>query len=121
MITDRDICMAAATNGRAACQITVGEVIGGGKLFSCALNEDVGSALVTMLTNRVRRLPVLDSEGRVQGLLSINDVALSAKRQNGAKPGDITYDVLGAALNAICQHRTPIKESVPERSLAAVG
>ena len=52
MITDRDIAIAAATKGRLATEINVGEVISG-NVYACALDEEIGSALKTMRRERV--------------------------------------------------------------------
>ncbi|MEW6734236.1 MAG: CBS domain-containing protein [Acidobacteriota bacterium] len=63
VITDRDIAVAVATRNKLAGEVKVGEVMAG-EVFSCDPNEDVKSALVTMKTSRVRRLPVVDNKSR---------------------------------------------------------
>lgn len=104
VITDRDICMAVVTKARPADQIAAGEV-GGGKVYSCKLDDDVKRALEIMQTESVRRLPVVDSEGKLQGVISINDVALAARRKEVSRAQGVTHEDLVPTLQAICEHR----------------
>ncbi|MCG3161222.1 MAG: Inosine-5'-monophosphate dehydrogenase [Acidobacteria bacterium] len=105
MITDRDIAIATATKGRIASHIPVGEVMTGQR-HVCAPDDDIQSALETMRRERVRRLPVVDQDGRLQGILSINDLILQAERVGGAArtPG-VSYDDVMITLQALCEHR----------------
>ena len=45
-----------------------------GHAYTCLPDDDVTAALQTMKTHKIRRLPVVDAEGRVRGMLSLNDV-----------------------------------------------
>jgi CBS domain-containing protein len=99
MITDRDIAIAASTKGRLATQITVGEVMSG-NVYACALDEEISSALKTMRREKVRRLPVIGKDGRLAGILSINDVVLHA----GEARGEIHYDDVMSTFKAVCEH-----------------
>lgn len=120
VITDRDICMGVATKHRPAREIAVREVINS-KVHSCQLNDDVRDALKTMRSAKVRRLPVMDAEGKLQAVLSLNDVALAARPDKTAKPTDITYEDLALTLKSICEHRAPAKEQVEKRTLVPTG
>lgn len=77
VITDRDICIALGTRNRPAAEITVAEVQPA-KLFACKADDDIHSALAIMSGAKVRRLPVLDGDGKLQGILSFDDVVLHA-------------------------------------------
>src|SRR5215475_10539494 len=103
MITDRDIAIAAATKGRRATDINVGEVMSG-NVYACARNEDVKSALKTMRRERVRRLPVIDSDGRLAGILSVNDIVLRAEDAKGRQAPEIPYDDVMSTFKAVCEH-----------------
>jgi CBS domain-containing protein len=66
-----------------------------------------------MRTQKVRRLPVVDGAGVLQGLLSLNDVALAAKPDRLAEPSDVTYEDLALALKTICGRRLSLEARVP--------
>jgi CBS domain-containing protein len=114
VITDRDICMAVATKFRPAAQISAREV-SSDKLFTCRPEDDVKRALEIMRTETVRRLPVVDSEGKLQGILSLNDLALAARRGELARTGGVTNDDLVLTMQAICAHQG--SEPKAERAL----
>ena len=99
MITDRDICIALGTRNQRPSEVKVGEVTEW-KLFSCSPEDDVGDALVTMKAWKVRRLPVLRNGGTLEGILSLNDIALNATK----RPGDLSYQDVAETLKAICEH-----------------
>jgi CBS domain-containing protein len=103
MITDRDICMAVATKLRAAPDISVGEIMSG-RVHACAPDDDVTQALGIMSREKLRRLPVLDADGMLAGLLSFNDVVLHAKKGGGKK--HVSHKEVMATLKSLCEHRT---------------
>jgi CBS domain-containing protein len=84
MLTDRDICMAALTQGRPLGEIHVSSAMSR-KLWSCRPQDDVKDAEKTMRAQQVRRLPVLDTDGKVVGLLSISDLARAAVSSKGSR------------------------------------
>lgn len=106
MITDRDICMAAATKNREASRIAVGEVITG-DVFSCRPEDDLSDALKTMRNEQVRRLPVIGGDGELCGVLSVNDVLLRAEVAGGKKTQALSYAEAVDTLKSICEHRAP--------------
>jgi CBS domain-containing protein len=73
IITDRDICLAISRTNRNALSISVREVMTR-KVSSVQLTDDVRRALAMMRTARVRRVPVLDAAGHLEGVLSIDDI-----------------------------------------------
>ena len=75
ILTDRDIAMAAATRQRNAAHIAVHEAMSGHPA-TCLAKEDIATALTIMEERRVRRLPVLDGDGRLSGIVSIDDIVL---------------------------------------------
>lgn len=74
VITDRDICMALARGEPTPEGIHVGRVMTS-KVIGCHADDDVLTALETMRLRQVRRLPVLDGQGSLQGVLTLDDVA----------------------------------------------
>ena len=76
MITDRDICMAAAIKHCDPASIRVSEVISG-NVYACSPDAEVHTAFSIMRQKHLRRLPVVTAEeGKLVGILSINDVEL---------------------------------------------
>jgi len=106
MITDRDICMAAAMKDRNPSGISVEEVMSRA-VYSANLDEDVEQALETMREHKIRRLPVLNKAGELEGMLSMNDIVLRAKMRNGKKP-PIDYTAVVKTYQAICEHPLPM-------------
>jgi CBS domain-containing protein len=103
MITDRDICMAVCTRNKLATDLKVGEVISG-RVYACAPDDDIRDALETMQSSQLRRLPVVDADGTLRGILSINDVVLHARRGKGKK--HISHREAMETLKALSEHRT---------------
>ena len=101
VITDRDIAMALAMKGVTPAEVRVAEVITG-QVFSCSPEDQVTTALSLMAEHQVRRLLVLD-EGRLVGLLSLNDIVLEAASKPGLQKKP-TYAKIVSALRAIGQH-----------------
>ena len=99
VITDRDICVAVATRGRTADRIAVGEVARD-HVHTCLAVDETTAALNVMRAQKVRRLPVIDGEGHLQGMVSLNDIATHA--------GAATATQIASALAAICAHRSAI-------------
>jgi CBS domain-containing protein len=106
MITDRDICVALATRGQTADRIAVHDVIAG-TAYTCLVDDDAIVALKTMKSQRVRRLPVVDAEGRLKGILSLNDVIAHA---GAASPLDIV-----STMASIGEHRRPTMASAGQK------
>jgi CBS-domain-containing membrane protein len=77
MLTDRDIAMATAARSRKAFEVPVHEAMSS-RVRACLAHEDVRAALRLMAEGRVRRLPVLDPDGHLVGILSIDDILLRA-------------------------------------------
>lgn len=101
IVTDRDLFIALATRDKLASQLTVGEVART-TVFSCGVDTDIVTALGIMKRHYVRRLPVLDEDGTVVGIVSMNDIVLAAGRRKAVHNEDAVE-----TLQAICAHRLP--------------
>lgn len=106
MITDRDICIAAATRSASPADIRVRDVMSG-EVHACALGDEVQVALNTMKEHRVRRLPVLDGQERLAGIISMNDLVMRADCRTRA---DVSGEEFLGTLKSICAHS---REAVP--------
>lgn len=106
VLTDRDICLALADLDRPASQVLVREVMHGGA-YACRPGDDVETALFEMARHKVRRLPVLGAEGRLEGILSLDDIAVHARPVAGEGfDGPFFVDV-ARTLRSICEHPGP--------------
>ena|SRR5262245_58075685 len=103
MITDRDIAIAASTRGQVTSQIRVGDVMSG-NVYACAEDEDLKSALHTMRREKVRRLPVINYDGRLAGILSLNDIVLRAGEARTGWAPEISQEEVVSTFKAICEH-----------------
>ncbi len=100
MLTDRDICIATATRAAAPPNVQVKDVMST-EVASCTADDDVKTAMRIMKDRRIRRIPVLNAQGRLEGILSINDLAMRAECKSGAAlPGELFLDTL----KTICAH-----------------
>ena len=104
MITDRDIAIAVGTRGRCAAEIPIREVISG-QIITASLDEDVHTALRKMRHEKVRRIPITNGKGMLQGILSINDIVLRAEEEKGRRHPELTYEDAMSTVKAICEHR----------------
>jgi predicted transcriptional regulator len=77
MITDRDICIAVGTRSQRAAEIAVVQVMTG-KVFACEGDIEIHEALACMTQSHVRRL-IITEQGRVNGILSIDDIILNVQ------------------------------------------
>lgn len=78
MLTDRDICMAAYTRGLPLSELSVGATMST-QLHSCRPGDSLRSLMDTMTKHQVRRVPVLDEDGKLVGIVSLADVARLAQ------------------------------------------
>lgn len=78
MLTDRDVCMSAYTRGLALHELSVSGAMST-NLFTCKASDTLRSVMELMATQQVRRVPVLDDQGKLVGIVSLADVALLAQ------------------------------------------
>lgn len=116
IITDRDIAMATMLNHRPQWELTAGEVIANRELHTCTQADPVEDCLDTMEKYGVRRIPVIDAEGRLAGIISMGDAvaftgntASRSKSQQKLSPRQTL-----AMLKAISAHHA----SAPRASVA---
>jgi CBS domain-containing protein len=107
VITDRDICMAMAIRDKNPSGISVEEVMTG-EVYAATPEEDLEQALSTMREHKIRRLPVLNSEGELEGILSMNDIVLKAEEPNGSAAPPTNYAEIIQTYQAICGHPLPL-------------
>jgi CBS domain-containing protein len=112
VVTDRDIAMATYTQGKPPLAIPLSSVMAR-KPITCHIEDDIAQAEALMRTSQVRRLPVVDLNGRVVGILSLNDIAREVQREKGSgRRSEVSAESLAAILAAISKPRL-ICESSP--------
>jgi CBS domain-containing protein len=74
VITDRDIVCRAVAGGRLAVTRPVREIMTE-PVYTVHQDADVQAAIDTMEVRQVRRLPVVDDDGRVVGIVAPSDLA----------------------------------------------
>lgn len=105
IVTDRDIAMAAYTQGKPVTVIPVSTAMAH-KVIVCHTSDGISQAEALMRDNRVRRLPVLDQNERLAGLLSLNDIAREVQRESAAgRRAEVNAEGLAETLAAACQPR----------------
>jgi CBS domain-containing protein len=99
VVTDRDICFGLAERDRPASEIPVSDAMSW-RVYFCNQNDRISDALETMTVKQVRRLPVDDDDGRLCGILSIDDVILHSGATDMAL---VSAAETLQALQGICQ------------------
>ncbi len=89
MVTDRDIACRAVADGRDCDAVTAREVMTDGIIF-CRDMEDLDDAMRIMEQKQIRRLPVINEQKRLVGMLSLGDVSQAAPH---ALTGEVTAAV----------------------------
>jgi CBS domain-containing protein len=79
MVTDRDIVCRGLAAGLDLSSATARDVMSKG-VFWCKDTEDVADAARIMENKKVRRLPVLNKDKRLVGILSVGDISRTGER-----------------------------------------
>jgi CBS domain-containing protein len=73
MVTDRDLACRGLTDSLEPAALTARDVMTKGVVF-CRTNQDVVDAIRVMEMRKVRRLPVIDDNKRMVGMLALGGV-----------------------------------------------
>ena len=103
IVTDRDISMAAYTQGLPLEAIAVERVMSP-RVISCARGDDLEAAHRMMRTHEIHRLPVADSRGRLLGILSLSDVVNHSRGDSAASSEAVE---IATTISAIRRRRKP--------------
>jgi len=103
IVTDRDVAMATLIQGRLLSEIPVMSIAAP---EPCIAREDEPVELVESLmrNHQVRRVPIVDHEQRLVGIVSLNDIARHA-RHDGTHHDALSPEVVASTLAAICTPR----------------
>lgn len=105
MITDRDIALAAASRHKALWQLHAEDFLTGQPVTVCHADDDIHTALSIMQRARVHRLPVINGDNEVLGMLSMDDVISRAERgvRGNGSPA-LSFDDTVMTLKAMSRH-----------------
>jgi CBS domain-containing protein len=113
VITDRDICMAAYTQGQPLSQIPVSNAMAT-HVHGIHENDSLDAVEALMRRVRVRRVPVLDGDGHLKGILSMNDLTRHAHHSAGRKADGLSAGSIVQTMAAICEPQTPQRAGKPK-------
>jgi CBS domain-containing protein len=88
-LTDRDIAIRVVAEGRDPDSTTAREVAST-ELVTLDPQQDLDEALRLMAEHQVRRLPVVEEDGRLVGIVAQADIA---RQQNDAKTGEVVEQI----------------------------
>jgi len=113
MVTDRDACMGAYTQGRSLHLIPVQDVMSK-PVLACAPDDDLVVAEKLMRDNRIRRLAVCDLDGKLVGVISLSDIAREAERERLSGASRLVRSAeLAQVLGAISQPHAHAETPIP--------
>ena len=98
MVTDRDIVCRCVAEGMDTKKATAREVMSKGIVF-CRDEEELDDAARIMEHKKVRRLPVINKDKRMIGMLSLGDVSEAGPR-----------DLMGEVMKRVSAHHRPTKK-----------
>ena len=104
MITDRDISVAVGMRDRRPSEL-IAEQAMSRPVATCRTSDDVHAALKTMRIRKVRRLPVVNEEGKLEGILCVSDLIVDARHDDGSRP-ELSYEDIMNTLRGICWHHS---------------
>ena len=115
VITDRDLCIALGTRDERPSEMLVRDVMlpkdrTFPALYVCTPDDQLRCVLKTMRAHKIRRLPVVDREGALQGVLSIDDLVLQACEKAGRE---------GISCQEVVETYRAIRRSRESRPVAA--
>jgi len=105
MITDRDICMAAYTQGRPLSEIHVSTAMSR-ELCTCSPRDTIQQALKILQTKQLHRLPVLDDHGQLVGVIGLADIVREATHEGARASRADMAEAIAKTLGAISAPRS---------------
>ena len=84
MVTDRDIAVRALANGKDVSKLTARNVMTKSVIW-CRDSDSAAEAVRLMETKHIRRLPVIDENKRMVGMLSLGDISHAVSQRTAAE------------------------------------
>jgi CBS domain-containing protein len=102
MITDRDICMSTWMRGSAPQNLQVATAMSH-SLHHCSQEDSLDYVSELMRSNQIRRLPVLDGQGQLVGIISLADIAREADRERPRGQKEVQAGDVAVTLANVCR------------------
>jgi len=100
MVTDRDIAIRAVADAKLPTEATARDVMTS-KTYYCYDDQAVDEVCDNMAEIKVRRLPVVNRDKRLVGVVSLGDVAQEANR---AKAGNAIQEITVGCADSSCKN-----------------
>lgn len=89
LVTDRDICLSLATKqARSISDVSVGKVMTS-KVHTVKAEDEISSALHQMRINKIGRIPVVDENGKLKGIISMHNLLSRATADGKIEMGTL--------------------------------
>lgn len=108
IITDRDIAIGAALQHKPLWELQVSDIVGSRPLFSCKTTDDIHGALQRMQEQGVRRLPVVNGNGKLAGIVTLGDIFAFVSESGET---DLPYKDTLPMLKAVSAHHAELKKA----------
>ena len=89
MVTDRDLAIRALADGKDISKLTARDVMTTGIVY-CRTDQSLEDAVHLMEEKKIRRLPVIDKDKRLVGMLSLGDISHHGGRELS---GELLHEV----------------------------
>jgi CBS-domain-containing membrane protein len=101
MVTDRDIAMCAMFQGKSLNQLNAADAMAR-DVQTCLPTQSIAEVESMMSMGRIRRLPVVNKDSCLVGMISLADLAHEAANSSGTSRKQITGEEITETLAAIC-------------------
>jgi CBS domain-containing protein len=108
VITDRDLALRCVAESHHPAETTAEQVMTAEILY-CLDTDELEAVALNMTKNKVRRMPVLDKDKRLVGIVSLGDLATNSTDEH--------HRICGKALGFICAQ--PPGQAAPVKAEAA--
>lgn len=95
ILSERDIVRGIALQGEGCLRAKVRDLMTA-TVQTCSEDDTVESLMQTMTSRRIRHLPVVDSEGKLTGIVTIGDVVKSRLDQADMEVDNLRHYVVAA-------------------------
>jgi CBS domain-containing protein len=116
VVTDRDLCMAALTQGISLHDMPLARCLVP-KVHHCREDQNLSVVHGLMRKHRIRRIPVVDIDSKIVGMVSLNDLACRSHNAKTAAQKALAKETL-ATFCAISEHWS---EAPPEAEAGAAA